>query len=80
MATLGIYPPTEQAQEALAAIAGIRFTEGEVFGVDGPDGHLGPEAAGCLMVLHATMADAEGQSGSGSCSPTSWPSHPKHRV
>jgi heme-degrading monooxygenase HmoA len=60
MVTLDIYPPSEQAQAAFAAIAGIRFTEGEVFGVDGPDGHLGPEAAGCLMVLHATMADVEG--------------------
>ncbi len=59
MATLGIYPPSEQAQATLAAIDGIRFTEGEVFGVDGPDGDLGPEEAGCVMVLHATMADGE---------------------
>jgi hypothetical protein len=28
MATLGISPPTEQTQAALAAIAGIRFIEG----------------------------------------------------
>ena len=59
MPTLGTYPPTERAQAVFTAIEGVRSTEGEVLGLDGPDGHLGPEAAGCLMVLHATMADAD---------------------
>ena len=60
MATLDTYPPTERAQRTLGAIAGLRVTEGAVLGLDGPEGHLGPEAAGCVMVLHATLADPEG--------------------
>jgi heme-degrading monooxygenase HmoA len=60
MATLSTYPPTERAQATLATIPGIRLTEGAVLGVDGPEGHLGPEAAGCVMVLHSTLADPDG--------------------
>lgn len=60
MATLGTFPPSAAAEAKLAALPGVRFTEGAVFGMDGPEGHLGPEAAGCVMVLHATLADPEG--------------------
>ena len=60
MATLGTFPPNEQEMAALAEVPGARLTEGAVSALDGPEAHLGPEAAGCVMVLHATFASAEG--------------------
>jgi heme-degrading monooxygenase HmoA len=59
MTTLGTYPPNEQEIAAMAAIPGARFTEGAVSALDGPEAHLGPEAAGCVMVLHATFTSAD---------------------
>ncbi len=60
MTELGAFPPGEEAQAALAGVPGMRFTPGAVMGLEGPLGDLGPEAAGCVMVLHATFVDAEG--------------------
>lgn len=59
MVEFGRFPPGERAQAEMAQIPGIRFTEGATLGFEGPEGHLGPESAGCVMVLHATLADAE---------------------
>ena len=59
MATLDTFPPPAGVEEKLTAIPGLRVTDGGVMGFDGPEGHLGPEAADCVMVLHATMADAQ---------------------
>jgi heme-degrading monooxygenase HmoA len=59
MPTLQYYPPTEEAGALVSQIPGVRFTEVPVLAVDGPDGALGPEAAGAVMHLHMTMVDEE---------------------
>jgi heme-degrading monooxygenase HmoA/ribosomal protein L37E len=59
MATIGMHPPTGAAADAmgsLGALPGARFTEGMVFGLDGAE-PVGPEAAGCVMVLLGMLAD-----------------------
>jgi hypothetical protein len=56
-----MFEPNEKSQHAMGSIAGIRFTPGMVFAVDGPE-NLGPEAAGAVIVLHATLtSDAMAQ-------------------
>lgn len=50
-------PPTDEVKALVAAIPGVRFNQGVIVGQDGPDAHLGPEAAGALLVLHMTVAD-----------------------
>jgi len=59
MPTLQYYPPTEEAGAIVSQISGVRFTEVPVLAVDGPDGALGPEAAGAVLHLHMTMVDEE---------------------
>lgn len=59
MAELQIFPPSPDNEALLAQIAGIRQTPIPVAGFDGPDGHLGPEAAGAVLILHMTMVDPE---------------------
>ena len=59
MPTLQYYPPTEEAGAIVSQIPGVRFTEVPVLAVDGPDGALGPEAAGAILHLHMTMVDEE---------------------
>jgi hypothetical protein len=58
MPALGMFEPNEKSQQAMGGIAGIRFTPGMVFAVDGPD-NLGPEDAGAVIVLHATLTSDE---------------------
>ena len=53
------FPPGEEVRQALAAIPGVRFTPGSVTGQEGPEGRLGPEAAGAVLILHFTASDAE---------------------
>lgn len=56
---LSLPPPTD----ALAAMAAIPHSQSVSiqFGTQqGPDGHLGPEAAGAILMLQATFADPEG--------------------
>lgn len=59
---LGSFPPSDDIRQALAAIAGTRFTAGSITGQAGPKGHLGPEAAEALLVLHFTAVDEEAMS------------------
>lgn len=59
MAELGRYGPGERAQAKMGQVPGIRFTDGATLGFEGPEGHLGPESAGCVMVLHATLASPD---------------------
>jgi heme-degrading monooxygenase HmoA len=57
MATARLIPPSDEVKATVAAIPGVRFNQGVVVGQDGPDAHLGPEAAGAILVLHMTVAD-----------------------
>ncbi len=57
-AGLQAVPPGHDAQARLAAIPGVRFSEGVVLGVDGAE-PLGPEAAGALQIHHMTAVDPE---------------------
>lgn len=57
MATLSVFAPSPENQALLAEIPGVRQTPVPVIGFDGPEGHLGPEAAGAVLVLHMTMSE-----------------------
>ena len=57
MAEVKSIPPSDEVKAMVAAIPGVRFTPGVVVGQEGPDGHLGPEAAGAILLLHVTLAD-----------------------
>lgn len=57
MAQVQQIPPSDEVKALVGAIPGVRFNQGVVVGQDGPDAHLGPEAAGALLVLHMTVAD-----------------------
>lgn len=59
MATLQVFPPNAAAEQLFSEIAGLRQTPIPVVAFDGPEGHLGPEAAGAVLVLHMTMIDEE---------------------
>ncbi len=59
MATLQVFPPNAENEALFATIPGIRQTPLPVVGFDGPDGALGPEEAGAVLVLHMTMVDEE---------------------
>src|SRR5689334_21851079 len=53
-------PPPPEAIGAMMQIAKMQITPTILATQQGPDGHLGPEAAGAILVLQATFADAEG--------------------
>jgi heme-degrading monooxygenase HmoA len=57
MAVLGQYHPEGETAARMAALTGSRFTPGVVFSVEKE--HVGPEAAGAILVLQGTLADAE---------------------
>lgn len=61
MPTLQVFPPGASTEALLAEIPGFRQTPVPVVAFDGPepDGSLGPEAAGAVLVLHMTMIDEE---------------------
>jgi heme-degrading monooxygenase HmoA len=54
MATIGQYPPAGANQMAMGSIPGVRFSEGVVFAVEGPD-PVGPEAAQAVLVLEGAL-------------------------
>jgi heme-degrading monooxygenase HmoA len=58
MSELKTFPVGDEAKAIMASVPGVRFTQGMVAGFDGPGGH-GPEKAGALTVLHATMMDGD---------------------
>ena len=57
MAQVRSIPPSDDVKAMVGAIPGVRFTPGVVVGQEGPEGHLGPEAAGAVLILHVTLAD-----------------------
>ena len=59
MPTLQYFPPTDEANAIVSEIPGVRATPIPVLAVDGPEGGLGPEAAGAILHLHMTMIDEE---------------------
>ena len=59
MPTLQVFPPNAENEALFAEIPGLRQTPIPVIGFDGPDGHLGPEAADAVLVLHMTMVDEQ---------------------
>ena len=56
MATIGMFPPPIEIQGAVAAIPGVRFSEGVVIAVEGED-PAGPESAGAVLLLAGGLAD-----------------------
>jgi heme-degrading monooxygenase HmoA len=57
---LVIGPPPPDAIAAMAAMPGVLITPTILATQRGPAGHLGPEAAGAILVLQATFADPRG--------------------
>lgn len=55
MAELGQYHPEGEAAARMGALESARFTPGVVFSVERE--HVGPEAAGAILVLQGTLAD-----------------------
>lgn len=53
-------PPPPEAIAGMAAIPGLQIAPTVLATQRGPDGHLGPEAAGAILVLQATFADPDG--------------------
>jgi len=52
-------PPPAEALARLTAIEGVRVVPTVLAHQEGPDRHLGPEAAGAVLVLQATFVDEE---------------------
>jgi heme-degrading monooxygenase HmoA len=50
-------PPPAEAVARITATAGVRVTQTVLGTQQGPDGHLGPESAGALLLLQATFVD-----------------------
>lgn len=59
MSTLQVFPPNAENEALLAEVPGLRQTPIPVIAFDGPNGDLGPERAGAILVLHMTMVDEE---------------------
>jgi len=60
MAELLTLPPPADAITAMMAIPRMQITPTILATQQGPEGHLGPEAAGAILVLQATFADPSG--------------------
>jgi heme-degrading monooxygenase HmoA len=59
MAELLICPPPPEVLPAMLAIPGMQVTPGIIATQRGPEGHLGPESAGAILLLQATFVDAD---------------------
>ncbi|HLI43769.1 MAG TPA: hypothetical protein VKU92_04800 [Acidimicrobiales bacterium] len=57
--TLQVFPPDAANERLFGDIAGLRQTPIPVVAFDGPDGNLGPEGAGAVLLLHMTMVDED---------------------
>ncbi|MBF4770489.1 hypothetical protein ISU10_22170 [Nocardioides agariphilus] len=53
-------PPPPQAIEAMTTIEGVRMFPATINAQAGPDGLLGPESAGAILLLQGTFADMDG--------------------
>ena len=60
MTRLLTLPPPPEAIAAMAAVPRSQVTPAMLGAQQGPDGHLGPEAAGAILMLQATFTDPEG--------------------
>ena len=60
MTELLTLPPPPEAIAAMAAIPRSQIAPIVLGTQQGPDGHLGPEAAGAILVLQATFTDPDG--------------------
>jgi len=60
MTELLTMPPPPEAIGAMIAIPRTQITPTILATQQGPDGNLGPEAAGAILILQATFADAAG--------------------
>jgi hypothetical protein len=60
MTELLTLPPPPEAMAAMAAIPRSQIAPIVLGTQQGPDGHLGPEKAGAILMLQATFTDAEG--------------------
>jgi heme-degrading monooxygenase HmoA len=60
MPELLVQPPPPEVFAKLTAIEGVRVAPTVLTTQQGPDGHLGPEAAGAVLILQATFVDKEG--------------------
>jgi heme-degrading monooxygenase HmoA len=56
-------PPPADAIALMAAIEGVTITPTVLATQEGPDRHLGPEAAGAILLLQATFVDEEHAAG-----------------
>lgn len=52
-------PPPAEAIAKITAVEGVRVVPTMLGTQQGPDGHLGPEAAGALLILQATFVDKQ---------------------
>ena len=59
MVELLTQPPPMEAIARMTAIEGVRVAPTVLATQQGPDGHLGPEAAGAVLILQATFVDEE---------------------
>ena len=59
MVELLTQPPPMEAIARLTAIDGVQIAPTMLATQRGPDGHLGPEAAGALLLLQATFVDEQ---------------------
>jgi heme-degrading monooxygenase HmoA len=57
MIELLMQPPPPEAIARMTAIEGVRITPTILATQQGPERHLGPEAAGAVLILQATFAD-----------------------
>ncbi len=53
-------PPPAEAIMAMVALPGVQIAPTILATQRGPEGHLGPEAAGAILMLQATFADPDG--------------------
>jgi heme-degrading monooxygenase HmoA len=53
-------PPPPKAIAKITAVEGVRIVPTVLTTQHGPDGHLGPEAAGAVLILQATFVDEQG--------------------
>src|SRR3954453_8918033 len=63
MPEVELHPPHPEALAPMAAIPGIDIAPTIFVRQGGPEGHLGPEAAGAGLILQATFRAAEGAKG-----------------
>jgi hypothetical protein len=63
MTELLVAPPPAEAIATMAALPGTQIAPTMLATQQGPDGHLGPECAGAILMLQATFADPAGAAG-----------------